>query len=63
MGIEERCEVMNKRQRKKQAKRKKLGVEGVGYFKANLSWTNDPRIIGALKLLAEEEKAGAAHEQ
>lgn len=54
---------MNKRQRKKQAKRKKLGVEGVGYFKANLSWTNDPRIIGALKLLAEEEKAGAANEQ
>ncbi|ADB68084.1 TPA_asm: hypothetical protein GYO74_06670 [Listeria monocytogenes] len=63
MGIEERCEGMNKRQRKKQAKRKKLGVEGVVYFKANLSWTNDPRIIGALKLLAEEEKAGAAHEQ
>lgn len=54
---------MNKRQRKKQAKKKKLGIEGVDYSKANLSWTNDPRIIGALKLLAEEEKAGAANEQ
>ncbi|EHV9032234.1 MULTISPECIES: hypothetical protein [Listeria] len=49
---------MNKRQRKKQAKRKKLGTEGVDYFKVDLSWVEEPRIKGALKLLAEE-KAGA----
>lgn len=50
---------MNKRQRKKQVKRKKLGVEGVDYFKVDLSWVEEPRIKGALKLLAEEEKEGA----